>query len=55
MNNRKYVFAQFIEVLPQKAFQSIVMKYKGDKYIKSLSCWNQLLVMMFGQLTGCSS
>ena len=55
MNSGKYVFAQLIEFLPQKAFQRIVMKYQGDKYIKSLSCWNQLLIMMFGQLAGCES
>jgi len=51
----KYVFAQIIEFLPQKTFQRIVMKYQGDKYIKSFSCWNQLLIMMYGQLSGCES
>lgn len=55
MKSGKYVFAQLIEFLPQKAFQRIVMKYLGDKYIKSFSCWNQLLVMMYGQLSGCES
>ena len=55
MNSGKYVFAQLIEFLPQKKFQRIVMKYQGDKYIKSFSCWNQLLIMMFGQLAGCES
>ena len=55
MNSGKYVFAQLIELLPQKTFQRIVMKYQGDKYIKSFSCWNQLLIMMFGQLAGCES
>jgi hypothetical protein len=51
----KYVFAQLIEFLPQKTFQRIVMKYQGDKYIKSFSCWNQLLIMIYGQLSGCES
>ena len=55
MNSGKYVFAQLIEFLPQKTFQRIVMKYQGDKYTKSFSCWNQLLIMMFGQLAGCES
>ena len=32
-------------------FLRIVKKYEGDKYVKSFSCWNQLLTMMFGQLT----
>ena len=26
--------------------------YDGDKYVKHFSCWNQLLTLMFGQLTG---
>lgn len=52
MHSGKYVFTQLIEFLPQKTFQRIVMRYQGDKYIKSFSCWNQLLVMMFGQLSG---
>jgi IS4 transposase len=55
MHTGKYIFAQLIEFLPQKAFQRIVMKYQGDKYIKFFSCWNQLLIMMFGQLSGCES
>lgn len=55
MHAGKYVFAQLIEFLPQKTFQRIVMKYQGDKHIKSFSCWNQLLVMMYGQLSGCES
>lgn len=55
MHKGKYVFAQLIEFLPQKTFQRIVMKYQGDKYIKVFSCWNQLLIMMYGQLSGCES
>ena len=55
MNNGKYVFSQLVEFLPKRAFDWIVMKYQGDKYIKSFSCWNQLLIMMYGQLSGCES
>jgi len=55
MNSGKYVFSQLIEFLPKRVFDCIVMKYQGDKYIKSFSCWNQLLIMMYGQLSGCES
>ena len=51
MPSGKYIFAQLIEFLPQKYFQRLVMKYEGDKYVKHFTCWNQLLVMMFGQLS----
>jgi IS4 transposase len=51
MNSGKYIFAQLIEFLPQRIFDGIVMKYGGNKYVKHFTCWNQLLVMMFGQLS----
>ncbi len=55
MNQGKFVFSQLVEFLPKRVFDWIVMKHKGDKYIKSFSCWNQLLIMMYGQLSGCES
>jgi len=55
MHTGKYVFAQLVEFLPQKFFQRVVLEYQGDKYVKSFSCWNQLLVMIFGQLAGSDS
>ena len=51
MNTGKYIFAQLIEFLPQRIFDRIVIKYEGNKYVKHFTCWNQLLVMMFGQLS----
>lgn len=51
MNTGKYIFSQLVEFLPQRVFDAIVMKYEGNKYVKHFTCWNQLLVMMFGQLS----
>lgn len=51
MNTGKYIFAQMIEFLPQRVFDGFVAKYEGNKYVKHFTCWNQLLVMIFGQLT----
>lgn len=51
MNKDKYVFAQLVSFMDNFKFLRIVKKYDGDKYVKSFSCWNQLLTMMFGQLT----
>ena len=50
MHKDKYVFAQLVESLDCFKFRRIVAKYERGRYIKSFSCWNQLLVMMFGQL-----
>jgi hypothetical protein len=51
MNQGKYVFSQLTEFLPQRVFDGLVEKYQGDKYVRHFSCWNQLLCMLFGQLT----
>ena len=55
MNSGKYLFSQLVEFLPKRIFDGIVKKYGGDKYVKTFTCWNQLLVMMFGQLSSCDS
>ncbi len=55
MNDGKYVFAQLTAFLPQRVFDRFVLKYKGNKYVKHFTCWNQLLCMIFGQLTNRNS
>ena len=50
MNKEKYVFAQLVEFLNNDKFRRLVAKFQGDKYVKHFTCWNQLLVLMFGQL-----
>jgi hypothetical protein len=51
MNQGKYVFAQISSFLPQRVFDLIVLKHKGNYKIRHFTCWNQLLCMMFGQLS----
>lgn len=51
MNQGKYVFSQLSEYLPQRVFDGIVKKYNGNRYVKHFTCWNQLLCMLFGQLS----
>ena len=52
MNKGKYVFAQLTDFLPHRVFDRLVAKYDGDKYVRSFTCWNQMLCMIFGRLTG---
>ncbi|MEG1721958.1 MAG: IS4 family transposase [Bacteroidales bacterium] len=47
----KYVFAQLVSFLDRNKFNYIVRKYEGDKYVKHFTCWNQLLALIFGQLS----
>lgn len=51
MNKGKYVFSQLLSFLDPFVFLRISKKYCGDKYVKTFSCWNQLAVMMYGQLS----
>lgn len=51
MNIGKYVFSQVILHLPARVFDRCVEHYDGNRYVKHFSCWNQLLCMMFGQLS----
>lgn len=51
MNQGKYVFSQLVEFLPQRVFDRLVAKYLGNKSVKHFTCWNQLLCMIFGQLS----
>ncbi|MDH6356144.1 hypothetical protein M2132_002507 [Dysgonomonas sp. PH5-45] len=47
----KYVFAQLATFLDRNHFNYLVRKFGGDKYVKHFTCWNQLLALMFGQLS----
>lgn len=46
----KFVFSQLTAFLDRNHFNYLVRKYEGNKYVKHLTCWNQLLALMFGQL-----
>ena len=52
MNDGKYVFAQIVTFLPARIFDRCTAQFNGNKWVKYFSCWNQLLSMMFGQLSG---
>lgn len=51
MNKGKYVFAQIASFLPQRQFDRIALNYKGNYKTRHFTCWNQMLCMMFGQLS----
>ena len=51
MNKGKYVFSQLLDFLDRNDFNYLARKYGGDKYVKQFTCYNQLAVLMFGQLS----
>lgn len=46
----KFVFSQLTAFLDRNHFNYLTRKYDGNKYVKHLTCWNQFLTLMFGQL-----
>ena len=55
MNSGRTLFAQLLDLLPRRAFENAVERYGGHRRVRSLSCMDQLLCMVFAQLTGRSS
>lgn len=55
MNKDRYVFSQITDFVPYYEFSTFVKKYHGDKSIRRLTCRDQFLSLMFGQLTGIQS
>lgn len=55
MHIGKFVFAQITQFLPQRQFRRILAKYDDRTKGWSMSHWNHLLVLMFGQLTNCDT
>jgi len=46
----QYIFSQINEIMPWYEFEQCVKRYNGNSYVKSLSCHDQMLAMIFGQL-----
>ena len=55
MNTGRSIFAQLVEHLPRRRFQTLVTRYKGDYKSQKFSCYDQLLTMIFAQLASCDS
>lgn len=47
-----YIFNQLCSLLPRDHFEYLVKKHEGNSYMKTYSCWNHFLVMLWAQLTG---
>lgn len=51
MNSGQSLFSQLIDHLPSHEFRKCVERYGGNHRVRSFSCWDQFLCMMFAQLT----
>lgn len=46
------VFSQLLRYVPRSEFQAIVQQHKGEKGVRTFSCWKQFVALFYGQLTG---
>lgn len=51
MHQGKFVFSQIVSIISKYEFNKSVDKYQGNYRTKEINCWQQLLYMLFGQLT----
>lgn len=54
-NNNKPVLAQIIGLIPRHILQSVVSRYQTDKHCSRYKTYDQLVALMFGQLSKCST
>ena len=55
MHFNNNMFGKVLTPINRKKFKRIVNKYGGDFAVKKLSCWEQFIAILLGQLSNCSS
>jgi hypothetical protein len=45
------VFAQFMDLIPRRAFERCVARYPGQRQLRTFTCYDQFLYLAFAQLT----
>lgn len=51
MHTGRFIFAQILDLLSRYEFNKCVARYDGNRRVRTFSCWDQFLVMLFAQLT----
>lgn len=46
---------QVLQSIPRGAFDRLVQRHQGDRYTKGFGCWQQLVAMVYVQLSGTGS
>ena len=52
MSHYNTLFGQLLSQLPRHQFENLVSYYRGDRYAKCFSTWNQLQVLLYAQCGG---
>ena len=51
MHEGRTLFAQLMDWLPKYEFEKCADRYNGEFHVRSMSCYEQFLIMAFAQLT----
>src|ERR1700737_893192 len=49
------ILNQLLSFIPKSKFGAFIGQHKGDRYVKSLTTWNQLVILLYAQATGKTS
>lgn len=52
MGHYNTIMNQLQTFIPRHRFENLVSRYSGDRYVKSFTCWKQLTVMLYAQISG---
>lgn len=52
---RNTLFGEVMKGLPRGSFEKIVSSHNADKHSKGFSSWDQLITLIYAQISGCNS
>ena len=55
MNSGKYVFRQMLDFVNQYEFNKCAKRYSDNYHVRHFKCWNQIVQLLFGQITSLDS
>lgn len=55
MKHSNSIFHQILKFIPRHTFQKVVDRHQGDYRTRTLSCWDQLVALLFAQLNSQTS
>ena len=51
MRYKSTIFSKLMKAIPRRDFEKIVNKYSGDYRVRRMSCWDQMVGMIYNQLS----
>jgi len=51
MNKVYTIFAELLKLCPRYQFERATERYKGDRYVKTFTTWQQYIAVLYSQIT----